>query len=151
MRYYPAFICEKGDIIETSQWFCDSKYCEKCNAPVISKCKVCGTPIRGHAENASGAYTLPLYCRECGNPYPWTAATLQATADILKEDDFINEEERSRLIEVLPDVISETPKTQLALVRIKKALRKLGTFAADGLRQFILDFGCELAKDLFFR
>lgn len=50
------------------------------------------------------------------------------------------------MLESLPDIISETPKTQIAVVRFKKALAKVGSFTADGLRQFVIDFGCELAK-----
>ena len=89
---------------------------------------------------------MPAYCRGCGKPYPWTERAIQATIELLAEDDNITADECNRLIEVLPDTISETPRTQLAIVRIKKALKYLGEFAADGIRQFIIDFGCELVK-----
>lgn len=49
------------------------------------------------------------------------------------------------LIDVLPDVVSETPKTQLAASRMKRALA-LGGWLAEGLREFLVAFGCELVK-----
>ena len=50
------------------------------------------------------------------------------------------------MIETLPDVISETPKTKLAVIRLKKVLSVVSSFTADGLRQFAIEFGCELVK-----
>lgn len=141
-------ICENGDIIESSSTYCDMKYCEKCSAPVISACPQCGTPIRGHEEGVSGYYHIPSYCRECGSPYPWTEKAIQSAACLLAEDENITAEECNRLIEILPDAMTETPRTNLAAVRIRKALKILGTFAADGLRQFVLDYGCDLLKNL---
>ena len=43
------------------------------------------------------------------------------------------------------NIMVETPKTTLAATRIKKALLTAGHFTADALRQFVIDFGCELA------
>lgn len=65
---------------------------------------------------------------------------------MIREDNELSEIERKNLEESLPDIISETPKTKLASIRIKKALLTAGEFTADALRQFVIDFGCELAK-----
>lgn len=58
----------------------------------------------------------------------------------------MDENTQRKLIEILPDVISETPKTQLAAFRIQKAMTSCSKFLAEGLRQFAIDFGCELLK-----
>lgn len=54
--------------------------------------------------------------------------------------------EQKDLIDLLPDAMAETPRTNLAAARIKKAMSTAGSFLADGLRQFAIDFGCELLK-----
>ena len=146
MDFYPAYICENGHTISTSADSCYDKHCFKCGAQVITSCPNCRSRIHGHDRGVSGYYEVPAYCRGCGKPYPWTERAIQATIELLAEDDNITADECNRLIEVLPDTISETPRTQLAIVRIKKALKYLGEFAADGIRQFIIDFGCELVK-----
>lgn len=65
---------------------------------------------------------------------------------MIQEDSILSELERNSLQQSLPDIIAETPKTKVASIRIKKALLTVGEFTADALRQFVIDFGCELAK-----
>jgi len=149
MGYFPAFICENGHEISTNSNACLDKFCTECGAPVISKCPSCGKTIRGISNGDYGflcVYHVPAYCPDCGQPYPWTKTAIQATIDMLAEDEDYPEQDRERLVEVIPDIISETPKTKLAAVRVKKALNSLGSFAAEGLRSFLIDFGCEFVK-----
>lgn len=147
MNYYPAHICDNGHPVSTSAPTCDDRYCSICGAAVISSCPDCHTMIRGHRYGASGYYIIPAYCTACGKPFPWTDKAIQSAIALLAEDENITEDECNRLIEVLPDAISETPKTQLAAVRFKKALKYVGTFTAEGIRQFLIEFGCELMKN----
>lgn len=65
---------------------------------------------------------------------------------MIQEDEELSDLERQNLENSLPDIISETPKTKVASIRIKKALLTAGEYTADALRQFVIDFGCELAK-----
>ena len=55
--------------------------------------------------------------------------------------------DQEKLINSLPDMISETPRTQLASVRYKKAIA-VGGFVAEGLRDFVVNFGSEAFKNL---
>ena len=71
---------------------------------------------------------------------------MDAVAELLEEEEQLDDIQRSKLTASLPDIVSETPKTQVAVVRFKKALLSVGKFTAEGLRQFAIDFGCELAK-----
>lgn len=148
MHYYPAFICENGHVLEVASFECDSLYCSECSAPIISMCPNCRSTIRGHEVGCSGHYRIPSYCDKCGNPYPWTFRAQAIAEAIIKEDTNISTDERDLLLDVVPDMIVETPKTRLAAVRIKKAFKVLGTFAADGLRQFLIDYGCDLLRQL---
>lgn len=57
----------------------------------------------------------------------------------------LSEQLKASLVESLPDIVTETPATDLAIVRVKKCLATAGKFTADAVRQFVIDFGCELA------
>ena len=65
---------------------------------------------------------------------------------MLKEEPGLTFDECQKLIDILPDVITETPKTQLAAIRIRKTIATAGKFVAEGLRKFVIDFGCEVLK-----
>ena len=66
----------------------------------------------------------------------------------IKESQDFTQVEIQRIESVLPDVICETPGTQLAAARIKNAIAKGKGFAADVLKQFVIDFGCDLIRQL---
>lgn len=67
-------------------------------------------------------------------------------SEIIQEDSEIDPELQKSLTDSLPDLVSETPKTNLAIIRLKRGLLAVGKFTAEGLRQFVIDFGCELVK-----
>lgn len=148
MNYYPAYICENGHAVETASQYCDCKFCSTCGARVISKCSHCQTPIQGHEYGSSGYYRAPKYCTGCGKPYPWVISAIEATTYLVQESDLCFSDQQ-KIIEILPDVIAETPKTQLAAFRIGKVLASGGKFLAEGIRQFVIDFGCEFLKKQF--
>ena len=154
--YHTAQICLNGDCVscrideskELSQ-----KYCKKCGAKTITACPNCNAPIRGEYEvdgliMLGSEYKVPSFCCECGSPYPWTKSALDTAEQLIKEDDKLTDDIKDKVIETLPDIISETPKTQLAISRLKRALKSAGKFTADGMRQFVIDFGSELAVKL---
>ena len=144
--------CINGHTLVTSRWIDTVEFCEKCGAKMIDKCPECGSPIKewsygGVVVLGTPQYTRAAYCRKCGKPYPWTQSALEAAIELVQEEEELDDIQRSKLVDSLPDIISETPKTQVAIVRFKKALLSVGKFTAEGLRQFAVDFGCELAKN----
>lgn len=149
MSYFTAFICENGHEISAAAYTCHDKYCTKCGSRVISKCPNCNTTIRGCYDSQFGFvgnYDVPAYCHSCGKPYPWTQAAIEAAVNMVKESD-LTFEDQQKLISVLPDAVTETPRTQLASVRFKKAMSNVGSFIAEGLRDFAVSFGCEVFKN----
>ncbi len=144
-------ICQNGHVLIERSPLSKEQFCETCGAKLLSKCPNCQTVIKewhygGVAVLGTPKYERPLYCKSCGKPYPWTEAALEATALMIQEDAELSELERKTLEECLPDIISETPKTKVASVRVKKALLTAGEFTVEAVRQFVIDFGCELAK-----
>jgi len=149
MEYYPAFICENGHVIQLFSDSCTDRFCTTCGARVISQCPNCNAVIRGSLRGYFGPapkYTAPAYCKDCGKPYPWTKNAIEATILLLKEERNLADDDRQKLIDILPDAIAEIPRTQLAAIRIRKGIAATGSFVAEGLRQFAIDFGCEFLK-----
>lgn len=146
MEYYPAYICENGHVVSSFEDHCANRYCKLCGAAVAAQCPSCNAVIQGNERGSSGSYHAPAYCHACGQPYPWIERTIRAVAELLAEDEAITPDECNRLIEVLPDTLAETPRTQLAVARIKKALKHLSSITSEALRQFLIDWACELVK-----
>ena len=150
-----ALICKNGHLITDSledEPFAQQNFCSICGAEIISACSECGTKFIGAKRYEQNAFTtpgprkVPAYCRQCGKPYPWTQAALDAATALIREEDELSEAQREQLVTSLPDIVTETPKTSVAIVRFKKGLSAVGKFTAEGLRQFAIDLGCELAR-----
>lgn len=154
--YHVAQICLNGHMItdssDTYPELC-SPYCPKCGAATITACPSCGAPLPGDYDCGipiiGSQAPVNAYCHQCGKPYPWTESAIESTKQVILEEESITEPVKNAAIETLPDLISETPKTNLAVVRIKKILSSAGKFTSDAVRQFVIDFGCELAVKLF--
>ena len=142
----PAYICENGHAVSTTSERCLDRFCSACGSAVISECPSCRAVIRGHRKNECGYYKVPAYCPDCGSAYPWTQTALQTAIDLLIEDDELPAADREKLVAVLPDVIVETPKSNLAAVRLRKAIKTCTGMVGEALRQLVIDFGCELVK-----
>lgn len=157
-EYSVAQYCLNGHPIVTNMKYPNlkSEYCSKCGAATITRCSNCDTSIRGDIKVTSINYATqkpsemyyhkqrPNYCHKCGKPYPWTEQALEAAKMLINDDESFNQTVKDNLTEVLPDIIAETPKSTLAATRFGKAIKSAGKFTAEGLRQFIIDFGCEL-------
>lgn len=152
MPYDSALICKNGHLINDNFHQYpeeNSAFCDKCGAQTISICPHCNHEIKGRSLGEFsyiGNYEVPAYCIYCGKPFPWTESAIASTTLIIQEEDALDESQQNALIEVLPDIIAETPKTNLAVVRMKKCLSSAGKFTVEAVRQFAIDFGCELAK-----
>ena len=143
--------CLNGHTLVSPNWITQAEYCEQCGAKMIDKCPECDYPINewdfGHIPVlGTPHYFRAAYCKHCGKPYPWTKSAIEAAIELVEEEDELDSILKEKLVSSLPDIISDTPKTQIAVVRFKKGLLSAGKFTADALRQFVIDFGCELAK-----
>lgn len=152
--YHVAQICINGHCItafaEKYREECQP-FCDKCGAPTIMTCPECNAMIRGDCDLPDScllrhSYSVPSYCYSCGKPFPWTKSALDAMTAIIQDDEDMSAEQKTALVEILPDTISETPKSNLAAIRVKRALKSAGKYTADAIRQFTIDFACELVK-----
>ena len=89
---------------------------------------------------------VPSFCHHCGEPYSWTRKRLSAARELIAEADDLNSEERETLSKGLDDLVSDTPATQLAIVRFKKYLPKAGRIIAEGFKSLMIDIASEAVK-----
>jgi hypothetical protein len=94
--------------------------------------------------------SLLAYCLHCGRPFPWTESKLVAARAIAEESDDLDAEDREQLDAILPDLIAktETPRTQLAIVRLKKLTKKGGSAFAEALRKTLIDVVSESVRNV---
>lgn len=149
-------ICTNGHIISYDMEE-GEVFCRECGSQIMTSCPSCGAmfPKKTYTIKYDGdgfpiyfddPYTRPNFCPYCSEPYPWTAAALDSACMLLEEDSKLSPLEIKKLTDLLPDLIVETPRTTLACVRIKNVLVSCSQFVADGLKEFVIDFACELVR-----
>lgn len=148
-----AQICLNGHIVNDSfhkSPQLNKKHCPKCGEPTIIECPACNNPIAGeiHYSNVWGAHSfkLPGYCIECGNPYPWTVAKLQAAKDIAAELDELSAEEKRTLEKSIGEISKDNVQAQVGATRIKKIIGKVSATTGNILQKIIVDVASEAAK-----
>ena len=155
-QYDVAQICLNGHLIndatKKSPDF-SSKYCRKCGQSTIDHCPFCNVPIKGRYHSpgtpwitSSKDSPVPLYCHDCGKPYPWTQATLDTAMELVSDEDGLTETDKTIIAENLPHIIAQTPRTPLAASRIKKVHVKMSEVGQEGFKQLLADITTESAK-----
>jgi hypothetical protein len=152
-----AQICRNGHVITAGLTLSPElgrRYCEKCGAETISACPECGTNIRGYYSVpgviAIPRFGKPAFCPDCGKPFPWTAAALAVGRELAMDEANLSADERESWANTLPDLIVETPKTQLAIVRFKKFMAKASVATAGAMRDIVVDIASEAVKKALF-
>jgi hypothetical protein len=152
--YDVAQICLNGHVVnDCYRWQPqhNSDHCSLCGQKTITKCLKCKADIPGHyrAEGViswSGSGPAPAFCHKCGSGYPWTESRLSAAREYVRELERLNDNEKGILERSLDDLVSDTPKTQLAAVRFKQYAAKAGHVAMEGLKAILIDVMAETAK-----
>jgi hypothetical protein len=153
IEYYGRQTCLNGHVISNyvgSEFETKSPFCRKCGAETITDCPACGKPQQGAVDG--GAYTRDLqadsYCHNCGKPYPWTERRLEATSELVQEEEQLNEKDKRVLNASLPDLVTDTPSTVLAATRFKKIVGSVGGGFKSAMYQFVVDVSSETAKKI---
>ena len=155
--YDTAQICLNGHVANDSfhrfpQF--NKNFCQLCGEPTIIKCEKCNAPIRGYYHTpgvigvgaGEGDKTSAGFCYNCGHAYPWTERRLKAARELADEFDSLTEAEREKLKQSLDDLVREGPATEIAVVRFKKIMNKVGRESYDMMKSIITDILSETAK-----
>ena len=151
--YDVAQVCENGHVanshVDTYPQH-NQDHCDKCGIKTIVACPSCGTSIRGsyYVPGFIGSenYTAPLFCYKCGEPFPWTVATLRAADDLADEMEGITDNEKESLKGSVRDLVRETPNTSVAETRFKKVMRKVGKESSEAMRSLLTDIVSETVR-----
>ena len=155
MSYYDtAEICLNGHLISSSfeDYPSEQAYCSKCGSKIITNCPNCNAKLRGAFNDPYYIKTVEVtaYCYNCGKPYPWTKATIETAEAIIREDELLTEEQIQQFCECIPDLISETKKTNIALIRYKKLVDKAASVTGPALYDVLKDIApAVIIKALF--
>jgi hypothetical protein len=102
-------------------------FCPDCGEPTIIACPACKSRIKGHLRDSFSISVpqVPSFCDTCGMAYPWKIAGVANALEVLRLAGFdeadVQEVERN-----LPDITRDTPRTQAAVLRVRKTLGKAG-------------------------
>ena len=126
-------------------------HCEKCGERTITECPACNQPIRGDYWGGGiglAPYQPPAYCNSCGTAFPWTERKIHAAVELAKEIGELSAEDAEVFEASLPDIVRETPMTDVAAHRVRKVLSKTGREVASALRDIFVDIVSESAKKI---
>lgn len=113
-------------------------YCEQCGAKLIDSCPNCNYPIEGFYEpdgmiigrRPNDTTPVPKYCKKCGKPYPWTQDSLDALNEVIQLSN-LSIEDKEYLKASTPDLLADTPKTKVAIIKWKTIGKSLLSLAHD--------------------
>lgn len=112
------------------------RFCPKCSAESIMDCPHCEAPIE-YDDEVPGE--RPSYCSSCGQPFPWTEATLTKAKKFTDQQDALTIEEKEVLKGVYEDLIGDAPGKEVQASWFNGLLRKLKPDAAEVIRQTLVE------------
>lgn len=131
------------------------RFCSTCGEATIMHCPHCSTSIRGNYDVpdivfVGSFYDRPRYCYNCGKPFPWTERSIASAMGLVEEGGDLSAQELQQLHVDLLELTKDSPKIQVASLRFKKAMGKLGGSVASGVKDIIVDVLSEAAKKVIF-
>jgi len=153
--YDTAQVCKNGHGVNSS--FHDypefnANFCKDCGEETIIKCDSCDTEIPGRVREiiSIAKYVPPDYCGGCGEPFPWTERRIETATSLIEEFKELEPDDRKLLQDVLPDLIRDTPETELASKRFKRILGKLTIESYEIAKSVFVNVLSEAAKKSIF-
>lgn len=125
----------------------NKNFCPDCGEATIQACPSCECPIKGHLIGAFTINETPVraFCDNCGMPYPWQISKVDNAVELLRlkglDEGIVQEVEKN-----LPAIVRDTPKTEVAVLRMKQALEKAGKPLYDIGIKVISDVAAATAK-----
>ena len=106
------------------------EFCPKCGEKTISKCPSCTNEIKGYLDGIgpirSREPSPQAFCEYCGKPFPWTVKAIEAADELADELEGLSIEDREMLKTAIHDLIQQGPYQDVAEIRFKQVMRKVG-------------------------
>ena len=149
-----ALICANGHVATGTIRFSEPEemgtYCAECGAPTLQSCPRCQAAIPGHDPMWLAAWVPPAFCISCGAAYPWTEVRFSAARETVELLDGLSDREREELRGSLDALIVNTPRTQVAALKVKLLIAKARGPAVASLAEAIRSFGVAAALKILF-
>ena len=118
---------------------------------MITACPACNHDIPGYTD-PEGMVVIGRkhrkvlsYCVSCGAPYPWTSSTITAAKELIELSSLSDTEKRD-FSATVPDILTDTPRTKVAITKFQMYAARAGSLVVDGLRDLLVDIASEAAK-----
>ena len=143
-------VCLNGHLITTAAVETPESrkaFCPDCGASTIMACVQCREAIPGTNWDtaAPSPRRPPNYCQACGSAHPWHQSAIANAIEVLEELE-LEEADLISAKSALPDLMSDTPKSEVAILRIRRILSKAGKPAYDIGIKVISDLASETIK-----
>jgi len=152
-EYRIAEICKNGHVTTAcADQYPEfrEKYCSKCGEETLMQCPDCNTPIRGYYDIPGRVsfsdYSIPAYCYNCGKAYPWTINKLEAVLELVGIGGELSDSELTVFKNDLGELIKDSPKVQVASVRFKCFMKKVGITVGEGVKEILVGIVSEAAR-----
>lgn len=90
----------------------------------------------------------PLFCSHCGKPFPWTETAIEQASELLDLIDELSDEQKQTLKASLPDLVADSPRTQVAAIRTGKALARVEAHFREAFKQILFGVIAQKTQDL---
>jgi hypothetical protein len=150
-QYDWAQVCPNGHVITASAG--DSpefrrEFCENCGQKSLDACRRCRVKIPGIYGFFASSYRPPFFCGNCGTPFPWTEARQYAAKAMAQEIEELDPHDRALFAASIDEISADGPMTDVAVLRIKKILKKVPGQLGEGLKRATIEVATESAKRL---
>ena len=151
-------ICRDGHVLidMAGSHELNEKFCSKCGMAIISQCEHCHKDIKGRPRFEDlidppygyfpGKVSRPEFCIHCGKPYPWTEQAKETIKEIIRFSDALNDAEKEDFQRIVPDLIVDTPRTQMALMKFKTYAGKAGKEIGKIIKDILTDVAADVIK-----
>jgi hypothetical protein len=144
-------VCQNGHVITTAAEQMPAQaaaFCTDCGAATLTACPNCQARIPG-MDWDSGFLSVrdpvaPNNCRSCGVAYPWRQDAIASAIEIVQMD--MDSDDRLSAAILVEQVVIDTPRTEVSVLKLRRLLAKLGKPAYDVAIKVISDVASETAK-----
>jgi hypothetical protein len=88
----------------------------------------------------------PRYCAECGKAFPWTLSAIEAAREYADILDGISLSEKEEIKAQIEELVRDSPRQQVAMVKFQKIAAKAGKVALEGFGKILVSVASEVVK-----
>jgi hypothetical protein len=130
------------------------RFCVRCGNKAITICPNCDMKIKGEpnvtwmAADALPPYSIPAFCYNCGEPYPWIQRRLEAAKEQIELEQSLSADDKAALKTDIEDIAHNSPRAENAAKRAKAIFQKIGSTVGSTLRDVFVNFASDVLKKI---